>query len=89
MLSNLAVDEKFRIQIANSDLLLLLIKFLEDEDMKVNEAAGGVLANLALSVTNHKIMVEAGVIPPLVRLFILLSYKRFLLLDLGVFGCTF
>lgn len=38
--------------------------------MKVNEAAGGVLANLALSDTNHKVMVEAGVIPALVRFFI-------------------
>ncbi|KAK9060063.1 hypothetical protein SSX86_020767 [Deinandra increscens subsp. villosa] len=67
VLSNLSVDERFRLQIANSDLLPLLIKFLDDEDMKVKEAAGGVLANLALSVANHKIMVEAGVIPPLAK----------------------
>ena len=65
---NLSVDEKLREKIANSDLLLLLIKFLEDEDVKVKEAAGGVLANLALSHSNHKTMVEAGVIPKLVRL---------------------
>lgn len=71
MLANLSVDEKLRVQIANSDLLPLLIKFLDDEEMKVNEAAGGVLANLALSVTNHKVMVEAGVIPPLVSFFVL------------------
>ena len=68
-MSNLAVDEKLRVQIANSDLLPLLIKFLDDEDMKIKEAAGGVLANLALSVTNHKVMVEAGVIAPLVSIF--------------------
>nr|XP_043627733.1 uncharacterized protein LOC122599300 [Erigeron canadensis] len=67
VLSNLSVDEKLRVQIANSDLLPLLIKFLDDEDMKVTEAAGGVLANLALSDTNHKIMVAAGVIPRLAK----------------------
>ncbi|XP_071686310.1 uncharacterized protein [Rutidosis leptorrhynchoides] len=67
VLSNLSVDEKLRAQIANSEHLPLLIKFLDDEEMKVVEAAGGVLANLALSVTNHKIMVEAGVIPPLAK----------------------
>ncbi|KAJ9554230.1 hypothetical protein OSB04_018275 [Centaurea solstitialis] len=67
LLSNLSVDEKLRLQIVNSDLLPLLIKFLDDEDMKVKEAAGGVLANLALSVTNHKILVEAGVIAPLAK----------------------
>ncbi|PWA45330.1 ARM repeat superfamily protein [Artemisia annua] len=67
VLANLSVDEKLRVQIANSDLLPLLIKFLDDEEMNVNEAAGGVLANLALSVTNHKVMVEAGVIPPLAK----------------------
>lgn len=70
VLANLSVDEKLRLQIANSDLLPLLIKFLDDEDMKVIEASGGVLANLALSVANHKVMVETGVIPPLVRLFL-------------------
>ena len=34
----------------------------------MKEAAGGILANLALSRVNHDIMVEAGVIPKLVRL---------------------
>ncbi|XP_052204618.1 uncharacterized protein LOC127809671 isoform X2 [Diospyros lotus] len=64
---NLSVDEKLREKIANSDLLLLLIKFLEDGDVKVKEAAGRVLANLALSHSNHKTMVEAGVIPKLAK----------------------
>lgn len=64
---NLSVDEKHRLKIANSDILPLLIKSLEDEDVNVKEAAGGVLANLALSRSNHNIMVEAGVIPKLVR----------------------
>ncbi|CAI9296898.1 unnamed protein product [Lactuca saligna] len=67
VLANLSVDEKLRLQIANSDLLPLLIKFLDDEDMKVIEASGGVLANLVLSVANHKVMVETGVIPPLAK----------------------
>lgn len=65
---NLSVDEKFRLKIANSDVLPLLVKSIDDEDMKLKEAAGGVLANLALSHFNHSIMVEAGVIPKLVRL---------------------
>lgn len=63
---NLSVDEKLRQKIANSDLLPLLIKFLEDEHINVVEAAAGVLTNLALSHSNHKIMVEAGIIPKLV-----------------------
>ncbi|XP_076902984.1 uncharacterized protein LOC143557907 [Bidens hawaiensis] len=67
VLSNLSVEERYRVQIANSDLLVLLIKLLDDEDMKVKEAAGAVLANLALSDVNHKIMVEAGVIPSLAK----------------------
>jgi hypothetical protein len=46
---------------------LLAIKYLDDEDKIVKEAAAGVLANLALSQVNHDIMVEAGVIPKLVR----------------------
>ncbi|CDP00808.1 unnamed protein product [Coffea canephora] len=65
---NLSVDENIRVKIANSELLPLLIKFLEDEDVQVKEAAGGVLSNLALSNSNHKIMVEAGVIPKLANL---------------------
>lgn len=70
MLWNLTADEKCRLKIANTALLPLLLKLLDDEDMKVIEAAGGVLANLALSSPNHSIMVEAGVIPRLVRLVI-------------------
>ncbi|KAL3510551.1 hypothetical protein ACH5RR_029952 [Cinchona calisaya] len=65
---NLSVDEKVRVKLANLELLPLLIKFLEDEDIQVKEAAGGVLANLALSHSNHRIMVEAGVIPKLANL---------------------
>jgi HEAT repeat protein len=64
---NLSVDEKLRVKIANPDVLPLLIKSLKDEDIRVKEAAGGVLANLTLTHSNHDIMVEAGVIPKLVR----------------------
>ncbi|XP_055802968.1 uncharacterized protein LOC129872116 isoform X1 [Solanum dulcamara] len=65
---NLSVDEKLTNKIAKSDLLPLLIKFLEDEDVRVKEAAGGVLANLALTASNHNNMIEAGVVPKLAML---------------------
>ncbi|KAK8512720.1 hypothetical protein V6N13_090523 [Hibiscus sabdariffa] len=65
---NLTVDEVLRVKIANSDILPLLINSLDDDDIKVKEAAGGVLANLALSHCNHGIMVEAGAIPKLAKL---------------------
>ncbi|KAJ6721280.1 ARM REPEAT SUPERFAMILY PROTEIN [Salix viminalis] len=62
---NLSVDEKLSVKIASPDILPLLIKSLEDEDLRVKEAAAGVLANLTLTHSNHNIMVEAGVIPKL------------------------
>ncbi|XP_038874402.1 uncharacterized protein LOC120067080 [Benincasa hispida] len=65
VLWNLSVDEKLRTKIANPDILPLLSKNLDDEDMKVKEAAGGVLANLALSPCNRGVIVEAGLIPKL------------------------
>lgn len=65
---NLSVDEKLSARFTSSEILPLLIKYLEDEDTKVKEAAGGALANLTLTQSNHKIMVEAGVIPKLAKL---------------------
>ncbi|KAH6765343.1 ARM repeat superfamily protein [Perilla frutescens var. frutescens] len=65
---NLTVDEKLSAQITSSEILPLIVKYLEDEDIKVKEAAGGVLANLTLKQSNHKIMVEVGVIPKLAKL---------------------
>lgn len=62
---NLSIDEKPRVKLANDDFLPLLVKFLDDEDIKVKEAAGGILANLSLSPCNHSLLVEAGVIPKL------------------------
>lgn len=67
VLWNLSSDEKYRLKIANTMLLPLLVKFLDDEDMRVIEAAGGVLANLTLSPSNHNVMVEAYVIPKLAK----------------------
>ncbi|EFH66827.1 hypothetical protein ARALYDRAFT_313192 [Arabidopsis lyrata subsp. lyrata] len=64
---NLTVDEEIREKVADFDILRLLISFLEDDDVNVKEAAGGVLANLALSRSNHKILVEVGVIPKLAK----------------------
>lgn len=71
---NLSVDEKHSVRMTSSEILPLLVRFLEDEDNKVREASGGVLAILALTQSNHKIMVEAGVIPKLVRLTCLLLF---------------
>ncbi|XP_031387630.1 uncharacterized protein LOC116200839 isoform X2 [Punica granatum] len=59
---NLSVDEKFRLQIASPDVLPIIIDLLDDEDLKVKEAAGGVMSTLALSQSNHNTMVELGAI---------------------------
>ncbi|KAJ0971514.1 hypothetical protein J5N97_019473 [Dioscorea zingiberensis] len=65
---NLSTDDKVAVKIADSDFLLMLVKFLDDEETKVKEGAGGVLANLALTPSNHRNLVEAGVIPKLASL---------------------
>lgn len=65
---NLSVDENLGKKMANFELLSLFLRLLEDKDLKVKEAAGGILANLALCQHNHKILVEVGAIPKLVRL---------------------
>lgn len=67
MLWNLTTDEKYRPKIANAALLPIIVKSLDDEEMKVVEAAGGVLANLTLSSANHSSMVEADVISRLAK----------------------
>lgn len=69
---NLSVDGKLRERMGSGDILPILVKCLDDheEEIKVKEAAGGVLANLALSEVNHRIMVEQGVIPKLVKTFL-------------------
>ncbi|MCL7032120.1 hypothetical protein MKW94_001505 [Papaver nudicaule] len=66
-LRNLSMDEKHRMNISNSDLLPMLINSLDDEELKVQEAAGCLLACLASSLSNHQVMVEAGVIPKLAK----------------------
>lgn len=65
---NLSTDENLRVRIAKNYLLPMLVKFLGDEEIRVKEAAGGILANLALSPYIHSLLVEAGVIPKLVTL---------------------
>lgn len=72
---NFSMDEKHRINISNTDLLPMLINSADDEDLKVQQAAGCALANLALSPSNHQVMVEAGVIPKLVRIYFSLVYS--------------
>ncbi|KAL9229293.1 hypothetical protein vseg_004777 [Gypsophila vaccaria] len=67
MLWNLSSDEKLGLNIANPSLLPVLIKCLDDEDAKIIEAAGGVLANLALNISNHEILVEVNCIPKLAK----------------------
>ncbi|KAG6505238.1 uncharacterized protein LOC121985933 isoform X1 [Zingiber officinale] len=65
---NLSIDEKLRERISKGYLLPIIVKFLDDEEIKVKEAAGGVIANLTLSHHLHSLLVEAGVIPKLVVL---------------------
>ncbi|KAG6391612.1 hypothetical protein SASPL_149368 [Salvia splendens] len=65
---NLSVDKEVSARMTSSEILPLLVKYLEDEDVKVKEAACGVLTNLALTQSNHKLLVEAGVIPKLAKL---------------------
>lgn len=63
---NLSIDEKLRVKLVNNEFLPVLVKFLDDEDIKVKEAAGGILANLSLSSCCHSLLVEHGVIQKLV-----------------------
>ncbi|WOL14666.1 hypothetical protein Cni_G23447 [Canna indica] len=66
---NLSTDEKLRTRIAKGYMLPMLVSFLDGEEVKVKEAAGGILANLSLTLSLHSPMVEAGVIPKLAYLF--------------------
>ncbi|KAH9608335.1 hypothetical protein KSS87_014568 [Heliosperma pusillum] len=67
MLWNLSADDKIGLKIANASILPLLVKYLDDKDIKTAEAAGGVLANLALNASNHRILVQVEVIPKLAK----------------------
>lgn len=49
-----------------TDVLTKVVSYLDEEDIKVKEAAGRIISNLALSSSNHRALVEAGVIPKLV-----------------------
>lgn len=63
---NLSVAEDLRLRIAKIETLPVVISSLADEDLKMKESAGGLLATLALSESNHEILVELGIIPKLV-----------------------
>ena len=63
---NFSIDENWRYKILRSDVLTKIVRYLDEEDIKVKEAAGGIISNLALSPSNHGALVEAGVIPKLV-----------------------
>lgn len=63
---NFSIDENLRYKILRSDILTHIVRFLDDEGIKVKEAAAGIISNLALSRSNHGALVEAGVIPKLV-----------------------
>lgn len=43
-----------------------IVGYLDEEDIQVKEAAGGIISNLALSSSSHGALVEVGVIPKLV-----------------------
>nr|CAB3477256.1 unnamed protein product [Digitaria exilis] len=65
---NFSIDENWRYKILRSDALTKIVSYLDEEDIKVKEAAGGIISNLALSPCNRGALVEAGVIPKLVHL---------------------
>nr|CAB3473206.1 unnamed protein product [Digitaria exilis] len=65
---NFSIDENWRYKILRSDALTKIVSYLDEEEIKVKEAAGGIISNLALSPCNCVALVEAGVIPKLVHL---------------------
>ncbi|ONM15293.1 ARM repeat superfamily protein [Zea mays] len=65
---NFSIDEKWRYKVLKSDVLMKIVGYLDEEDIQVKEAAGGIISNLALSSSSHGALVEVGVIPKLVHL---------------------
>jgi hypothetical protein len=63
---NFSTDENLRCKILGSDMLIPIARFLDDEDIKVKEAAAGIISNLTLCHSYHGDLAEAGVIPKLV-----------------------
>lgn len=63
---NFSVDEKLRYKLLGSDMLIPIVRFLDDEDIKVKEVAASITSYLTLSHSYHGALVEAGVIPKLV-----------------------
>uniref|UniRef100_A0ACD5YZV3 Uncharacterized protein n=1 Tax=Avena sativa TaxID=4498 RepID=A0ACD5YZV3_AVESA len=66
---NFSTDQNLRYKILGSDMVILIVRFLDDEDIKVKEAAASIISNLTLSHSYHGDLVEAGVILKLVHLF--------------------
>ncbi|XP_037405609.1 uncharacterized protein LOC119268173 isoform X6 [Triticum dicoccoides] len=65
---NFSVDENLRYKLLGSDMLTPIVRFLDDEDIKVKEVAASITSYLTLSHSYHGALVEAGVIPKLVHL---------------------
>ncbi|KAM3330269.1 hypothetical protein ACQJBY_026928 [Aegilops geniculata] len=65
---NFSIDEKMRYKLLGSDMLIPIVRFLDDEDIKVKEVAASITSYLTLSHSYHGALVEAGVIPKLVHL---------------------
>jgi hypothetical protein len=70
---NFSIDENWRYKILRSDVLTKIVHCLDNEDIRVKEAAGGIISNLSLSRSNHRALVKAGVIPKLVSKLYILS----------------
>ncbi|KAM3330267.1 hypothetical protein ACQJBY_026928 [Aegilops geniculata] len=62
---NFSIDEKMRYKLLGSDMLIPIVRFLDDEDIKVKEVAASITSYLTLSHSYHGALVEAGVIPKL------------------------
>ncbi|XP_044348794.1 uncharacterized protein [Triticum aestivum] len=65
---NFSIDENLRYKLLGSDMLIPIVRFLDDEDIKVKEVAASITSYLTLSHSYHGALVEAGVIPKLVHL---------------------
>jgi hypothetical protein len=68
VLWNLSANERERKKIAGLELLPVLLAVVDSKEELEQEAAMGVLANMSLSPSNHSILVDAGIIPKLVKI---------------------
>ncbi|KAJ7543007.1 hypothetical protein O6H91_09G021900 [Diphasiastrum complanatum] len=68
VLWNLSVEESYSRKIGKLELLLVLLTMLDSSQQGEIEAAAGVLSNVALSKSNHSMLMDAGAIPKLAKL---------------------